>query len=203
MFLPLCRFLYCNAPTHLFLLLDVQETFCTVWKLILLSYQYAKSCAGCHYLSERQSLMRWNAYLPLEWLNQSTPLLGCHPLSRRESQVKYGCVLLTCIIIIRVIIDTFPLAHNGQTAFQSEGLHCLLTHRPCKRSLPGASSWRIPLSDSLHHSWWTVQVLSCTIRPGVQYYMDDVIIHGVDMQTHDAALKATLHRLNAAGLQLN
>lgn len=39
--------------------------------------------------------------------------------------------------------------------------------------------------------------------PGVQYYIDDVITHSADMQTHDTALKATLQRLNAAGLQLN
>ncbi|KAJ8353392.1 hypothetical protein SKAU_G00209590 [Synaphobranchus kaupii] len=39
--------------------------------------------------------------------------------------------------------------------------------------------------------------------PGVEYYIDGIIMHGSDMHTHNKALTATLQHLNSAGLQLN
>ena len=39
--------------------------------------------------------------------------------------------------------------------------------------------------------------------PGVQNYLDDIIIHGANSTEHDARLKQVLHRLQEAGLHMN
>ncbi|KAL6483527.1 hypothetical protein MHYP_G00083990 [Metynnis hypsauchen] len=39
--------------------------------------------------------------------------------------------------------------------------------------------------------------------PRVEHYIDDVIIHGMDMSAHDKTLQAVLHWLESAGLQPN
>jgi len=40
-------------------------------------------------------------------------------------------------------------------------------------------------------------------QPGVAVYMDDIVVHGVDMREHDERLQNVMEWLNSAGLKLN
>ena len=121
-----------------------------------------------------------------------------------------------------VVIDSFPLPHmdellsslRGSTVFssidlatayyqvplavQSRDLTAFITHDGLFRFC------RVPYGlASAPAAFQKMMSIILADLPGVQYYIDDVIIHGRDMKTHDEALTATLQRLKAAGLQLN
>ena len=121
-----------------------------------------------------------------------------------------------------VIIDAFPLPHmdellsclKGLTVFSSIDLANAYYQVPLAEESCDLTAFitheglyrfcRVPYGlASAPTAFQKMMSIILADLPGVQYYIDDVIIYGIDMCIHDEALTATVQRLTAAGLQLN
>ncbi|KAJ8353489.1 hypothetical protein SKAU_G00210560 [Synaphobranchus kaupii] len=121
-----------------------------------------------------------------------------------------------------VIIDAFPLPHmdellsslQGSTVFSSIDLANAYYQVPLSEESRDLTAFithdglfrfcRVPYGlASAPSAFQKMMSIVLADLPGVEYYIDDIIIHGSDMHTHDKVLTATLQRLNSAGLQLN
>ncbi len=88
--------------------------------------------------------------------------------------------------------------HQLELSPESRGLTTFATHKGLKRYV------RLPfgLSSAAETFQHVVQQVLQGI-PGVRNISDDIIVFGKDQQSHDRALRATLARLQDAGLTLN
>ncbi|XP_039602201.1 uncharacterized protein K02A2.6-like [Polypterus senegalus] len=121
-----------------------------------------------------------------------------------------------------VIVDSFPLPHmdellsalRGATVFStidlasacyqvplhedSRDLTAFITHEGLFRFC------RVPYGlASAPSAFQKMMTAILAGLPGVENYLDDVIVHGPDLTTHDKTLHSVLCRLEDAGLQLN
>ena len=105
-----------------------------------------------------------------------------------------------------ILIDKYPLPHiqeliaelRGSTVFSTLDLTAFITHdglfrfkRVCFGLASAPSAFQKLMSSSLAG------------LPGVQCYLDDVVIYGRTLEEHDKHLTAVLQRLQDIGLTLN
>ena len=121
-----------------------------------------------------------------------------------------------------VIVDAFPLPHmdellsnlQGATVFSTIDLTSAYYQMPLHEDSRDLTAFitpdglfsfrRVPCGlASVPSAFQKMMSIVLSGLPGVDDYLDDIIVHAHDMPAHDKALDTVLHRLKSAGLQLN